>query len=104
MPRPHSSTGPTGPAGGRATTFGGATGVGAGVGPATGDRTLREEGNGDQLGGKVQQRYGEAKNTIEDTLRPAIDQVRQFVRDRPFASAALGGVLGLALINTLRGK
>ena len=90
------------------TLTGAATDLGGklkeGVGPATGDRTLREEGNGDQLGGKVQQRYGEAKNTIEDTLRPAIDQVRQFVRDRPFASAALGGVLGLALINTLRGK
>lgn len=75
-----------------------------GLGTATGDKTLREEGKADQLGGKVQQRYGEAKDTVEDTLRPVIDQVRQFVRDRPFAAAALGGVLGIAVINTLRGK
>lgn len=90
------------------TLTGAATDVGGklkeGLGAATGDKTLREEGKADQLGGKVQQRYGEAKDTIEDTLRPVIDQVRQFVRDRPFAAAALGGVLGIAVINTLRGK
>lgn len=90
------------------TLTGAATDLGGklkeGLGAATGDKTLREEGKADQLGGKVQQRYGEAKDTIEDTLRPVIDQVRQFVRDRPFAAAALGGVLGIAVINTLRGK
>lgn len=90
------------------TLTGAATDLGGklkeGLGTATGDKTLREEGKADQLGGKVQQRYGEAKDTVEDTLRPVIDQVRQFVRDRPFAAAALGGVLGIAVINTLRGK
>ncbi len=90
------------------TLTGAATDLGGklkeGLGAATGDKTLREEGKADQLGGKVQQRYGEAKDTVEDTLRPVIDQVRQFVRDRPFAAAALGGVLGIAVINTLRGK
>lgn len=90
------------------TLTGAATDLGGklkeGLGAATGDKTLREEGKADQLGGKIQQRYGEAKDTVEDTLRPVIDQVRQFVRDRPFAAAALGGVLGIAVINTLRGK
>ncbi len=90
------------------TLTGAATDLGGklkeGVGAATGDRTLREEGKADQLGGKAQQRYGEAKDAVEDTIRPMVDYVRQFVRERPFASAALGGVLGIALINTLRGK
>ena len=44
--------------------------------------------------------FGEAK----DAVQPMIDQARQFMRDRPFAAAALGGVVGFALLNTLRGK
>lgn len=87
---------------GTATDLGGK--LKEGIGAATGDKTLQSEGKVDQFGGKVQQSYGEAKDVVEETIRPVIDYVRQFVRERPFASAALGGVLGIALINTLRGK
>ncbi|NIJ07136.1 hypothetical protein FHS31_000718 [Sphingomonas vulcanisoli] len=52
-----------------------------------------------------------ASGSILDTARqtlngggPLIDQAKAFAKARPFASAALAGVLGVALINTLRGK
>ncbi|WP_203309304.1 MULTISPECIES: CsbD family protein [Sphingomonas] len=83
---------------GAATNLGGK--IKDGLGEATGDQGLRAEGKADQLSGTAQKAYGEAK----DAVRPAIDYVRQFARERPFAAAALGGVLGIALINTLRGK
>ena len=35
---------------------------------------------------------------------PLADKAKQFAKDRPFATAALVGVVGMALLNTLRGK
>lgn len=35
---------------------------------------------------------------------PMVDQVKDFAKRRPFAFAAVAGVLGVALLNTLRGK
>jgi ElaB/YqjD/DUF883 family membrane-anchored ribosome-binding protein len=45
-----------------------------------------------------------AKSAIPAALQPYADQAKQFAKDRPFATATLAGVLGLALLNTLRGK
>lgn len=87
---------------GAATDLGGK--IKEGLGSATGDKSLRAEGKADQLGGQARQSYGQARNAVEDTIRPAIDYARQFIHERPFTAAALGGVLGIALINTLRGK
>lgn len=42
--------------------------------------------------------------TLGDSLAPLVDKAKGFAKARPFASAALAGVLGIALINTLRGK
>ncbi|KQU49797.1 general stress protein CsbD [Sphingomonas sp. Leaf339] len=74
------------------------------VGGAIGDKSLQSEGAADQLGGTVQKTIGEARDTVEETIRPLIDYVRQFTRERPFTAAAVAGVLGIAVINTLRGK
>ncbi|MFK3888430.1 CsbD family protein [Sphingomonas sp. NPDC079357] len=71
-----------------------------GLGKAFGDDKLRADGTADRAEGTVQKTYGEAK----DSVRPLIDQARRFVNERPFAAAAVGGVIGLALLNTLRGK
>ncbi|WP_294198848.1 CsbD family protein [uncultured Sphingomonas sp.] len=71
-----------------------------GLGKAFGDDQLRAEGTADRVEGTVQKTFGDAK----DGVRPLIDQARRFVNERPFAAAAVGGVLGLALLNTLRGK
>ena len=87
---------------GAATNLGGK--VKQGIGTAMGDKTMQAEGKGEQLSGKTQKAFGDARTSIDQTVRPLIDQARQFVRDRPYASAALGGVLGIALLNTLRGK
>ena len=35
---------------------------------------------------------------------PFADKAKAFAKDKPFATAALAGVLGIALLNTLRGK
>jgi uncharacterized protein YjbJ (UPF0337 family) len=87
---------------GAATDFGGK--VKQGMGAMLGDKTMEAEGKGEQLGGKTQKAFGDAKSSVDQSVRPLLDQARQFVKDRPFASAALGGVVGLALLNTLRGK
>ena len=76
---------------GSATDIGGK--VKEGLGTALNDKSLQAEGKTDQFSGKAQK-----------TFRQAKDAARNFVQERPFAAAALGGVLGLALINTLRGK
>ncbi len=75
-----------------------------GVGQAFGDKSLAAEGKADQLDGKIQKGLGEAKDVVEQNLRPVIDYARQFIRERPFTAATLGGVLGIAVINSLRGK
>ncbi len=72
---------------GKGTNVGGQ--IKEGIGKAIGDEQLQGEGVADQLAGIVQQAYG---------------RVRDFARDRPIASAALAGVVGLAVLNTLRGK
>ncbi|WP_342454730.1 CsbD family protein [Sphingomonas sp. H160509] len=69
-----------------------------------GDKSLQSEGAADQLTGTVQKTVGQAKDVVEENIRPLVDYVRQFSKERPFTAAALAGVLGIALINTLRGK
>ncbi|KQM67675.1 general stress protein CsbD [Sphingomonas sp. Leaf17] len=90
------------------TLSGTATNIGGKIketlGAATGDQSLRSEGAADQLGGTVQKTVGQAKDAVEEGIRPVIDYVRQFSRERPFTAAAVAGVLGIAVINTLRGK
>ena len=71
-----------------------------GIGNATGDTALQGSGIADQLGGQLQKSFGEVK----DKAGPLVDQARQFAKDRPWATAALLGTIGIALINTLRGK
>lgn len=74
------------------------------LGGALGDKSLQGEGAADQLGGTIQKTVGQAKDVVEDNIRPLIDYVRQFAKERPFTAAAVAGVLGIAVFNTLRGK
>ncbi|WP_174275135.1 CsbD family protein [Sphingomonas bacterium] len=59
------------------------------VGKATGDEQLQGAGLADQWSGIAQNGYG---------------KLRDFARNRPFAAGVLGMVVGVALLNTLRGK
>ena len=74
-----------------------------GVGRATGDRSLQAEGRGDQLAGNVKQATGAAKDALANA-GPMVDKARAFARERPWATAALVGTIGLAIANTLRGR
>ena len=74
------------------------------VGDVTGDSRLQGEGLADQLSGKGQKVAGVVSDAFAVDGVPLLDRVRQFARERPLASAALVGVLGLAVINTLRGR
>ncbi|WP_374944851.1 CsbD family protein [Sphingomonas sp.] len=71
-----------------------------GAGKATGNESLRGEGVADQLTGQVQKGYGVAR----DNVGPLAEKAKQFARDRPYTAAALAGVVGLAILNTLRGR
>ena len=74
------------------------------LGSAIGDTSLQSEGAADQIRGTVQKTVGQARDAVEEGIRPVIDYVRQFSKERPFTAAAVAGVLGIAVINTLRGK
>jgi ElaB/YqjD/DUF883 family membrane-anchored ribosome-binding protein len=47
-------------------------------------------------------RTGSLKNAIGNN--PMASKATQFAKQRPWATAALAGVVGVALLNTLRGK
>jgi ElaB/YqjD/DUF883 family membrane-anchored ribosome-binding protein len=68
-----------------------------------GNTALQAEGLADQVAGKAQKAVGAVKDVIADNA-PTIDQAKSYVKARPFAFAALAGVLGVALLNTLRGR
>ena len=74
------------------------------AGNVTGDQSLQGEGLIDQLNGKTQKVIGAAREALATDGPPLLDKAKQFARERPFASAALVGVVGLAILNTLRGK
>lgn len=60
-----------------------------GLGEATNDPALRQDGAADQLSGSV---------------RKGVGQVLDFARDNPAATAAAAGIFGLALLRSLRGR
>lgn len=70
------------------------------TGVLAGDDTLRTEGVADQVGGNTQKAVG----SLRDALSPIIGEARDAARKRPLAAAALVGVIGMALLNTLRGR
>ena len=60
-----------------------------GLGAATGDPALRQDGMADQLSGNV---------------RKGVGAVRDFARQQPIATAAAAGLFGFALLKGLRGR
>ena len=70
------------------------------TGVLTGDDTLRTEGVADQVGGNTQKAVG----SLRDALSPILGEARDAARRSPLAAAALVGVVGIALLNTLRGR
>jgi len=52
----------------------------------------------------VQKTIGDTKETVAAAAAPLADKARKFANDRPWTAAALVGVVGLAILNTLRGK
>lgn len=75
-----------------------------GFGDAIGDQGLRSEGAADQLTGSFNQAIGAAKDAFNGGTGPLVNQAKDFARKKPWATAALVGVVGLAVMNTLRGK
>jgi len=74
------------------------------AGDVTGDARLKGEGLADQIVGKVQKIAGSTRETLVAEGQPLTDAVIRFARARPFAAAAIAGVVLLAVLNTLRGK
>jgi uncharacterized protein YjbJ (UPF0337 family) len=73
------------------------------IGKVTGDASLQKEGVADQVVGNAKQIAGAAKDVIANP-GPTINKAKGFAQARPYATAAFVGVVGLALLNTLRGK
>ena len=74
------------------------------VGDATGDRSLQAGGILDQVKGAIRKTIGGIAGDNTPGASPTIDKARQFAKDRPWATAALVGVVGMAVLNTLRGR
>ena len=87
---------------GDAQDFGGT--VKQAAGDAIGNRTLQGEGMADQMTGGVNKAIGAAQDAFAAGPGPMLDQARAFAREKPWATAALVGTIGLALFNTLRGQ
>ncbi len=73
------------------------------VGNVTGNTSLQGEGVADQIAGNAKQLAGAAKDVLANP-GPTIEKAKGFAQARPWATAALAGVIGLAVLNTLRGK
>lgn len=73
------------------------------AGKVTGDTSLQGSGIADQVVGNAKQIVGAVSDAVANP-GAVRDKVRTFARERPYATAALVGVLGLAIVNTLRGK
>jgi uncharacterized protein YjbJ (UPF0337 family) len=73
------------------------------AGKATGDQQTQASGVVDQISGFAQKNLGSAKD-IAAQAGPLADKAKGFAKARPAATAALVGVIGLALFNTLRGR
>ena len=69
------------------------------AGAATDDRSMQAGGMLDQVKGTVQKALAPGA----DGQPEAVGKAKQFAKDRPWATAALVGVLGLATLGTLRG-
>ena len=74
------------------------------AGSVTGDRSLQAGGIVDQVKGAIQKTLGGAAGDNTPGVNATVDKARQFAKDRPWATAAAAGVIGLAILNTLRGK
>lgn len=78
------------------------------AGSVTGDRSLQAGGIVDQVKGAIQKTIGgvAGDNTpgVGGGVNDTVGKARQFAKDRPWATAAAAGVIGLAILNTLRGK
>lgn len=70
------------------------------AGAATGDRSLQAGGVVDQVKGAVQKAIAPGV----DGQPQAVGKAKAFAKERPWATAALLGVLSLATLGTLRGK
>jgi uncharacterized protein YjbJ (UPF0337 family) len=62
------------------------------IGDATGDVSLRLRGKADQVLGRVQSAYGQAKDTAVET----VDSVDAFVTERPYMAVAFAAAVGVA--------
>ena len=74
------------------------------AGDVTGDSSLKSEGIVDQLSGQAQKVVGSVKEIVSGEAGPTLDRFKQFAREKPFATAAAIGVVGIALLNTLKGS
>lgn len=74
------------------------------AGNIVGDKGMQGDGLMDQLAGKAQKALGAARDAVGPNGDAMAQKATDFAKKRPFAVAALVGVLGIALINTLRGR
>lgn len=69
----------------------------------TTDTTATQPGVTGQISDKANQAFGAARNALNGRGE-MVGQAKAFAKQRPWATAALAGVVGVALLNTLRGR
>ena len=86
---------------GNATQLGGQ--IKEAAGDVTGNEKLQGSGLADQISGFFQKNLGSTKDMAAQA-GPLADKAKGFAKARPAATAALVGVLGLAVLGSLRGR
>jgi uncharacterized protein YjbJ (UPF0337 family) len=74
------------------------------AGTAVGNGSLKGEGIADQLAGKAKKAIGSVKELVAGEAGSTVERFKQFAREKPFATATAIGIVGVALLNTPRGK
>ena len=72
------------------------------VGGLIGDTGLQAEGKSDQLGGRVQNAYGSAKDVVGDGAATLADQIEDFVHDQPVVAMLSAATIGFLIARLIR--
>ncbi|RYY17449.1 MAG: CsbD family protein [Alphaproteobacteria bacterium] len=72
------------------------------VGGLIGDTGMQAEGKRDQVGGRMQNAYGSAKDSASDGAATLANQIEDFVHDQPVVAMLSAATIGFLIARLIR--